>query len=104
MLLLMLVGVGSTAVLVLNMMMVMLIVVLMITCTMTWQKFRASSSMHVTGSNIPNPILTFEEMPFPEKFFKLISSKGFTSPTPIQGQSWPVLMQGRDLVGQSWTG
>ena len=29
---------------------------------------------------------------------------GFTSPSPIQSQGWPMALQGRDMVGISKTG
>lgn len=29
---------------------------------------------------------------------------GFTAPTPIQAQGWPMALQGRDLVGLAHTG
>lgn len=35
---------------------------------------------------------------------KKLTDQGFTSPTPIQAQSWPILLSGRDLVGVAKTG
>ena len=33
-----------------------------------------------------------------------IRKNGFTKPTPIQAQSWPVALKGKDLVGVAQTG
>lgn len=34
----------------------------------------------------------------------LIASQKFTQPSPIQAQSWPILLQGKDLIGIAQTG
>lgn len=36
--------------------------------------------------------------------FLQLSKAGFPSPSPIQAQSWPVAMQGRDVVAVAKTG
>ena len=38
------------------------------------------------------------------KVFLQLHSAGFAHPTPIQAQSWPLAMQGRDLVAIAKTG
>lgn len=35
---------------------------------------------------------------------KVIASQNFTKPSPIQCQAWPVLLQGKDLIGIAQTG
>ncbi|KAK3584900.1 hypothetical protein CHS0354_021773 [Potamilus streckersoni] len=54
---------------------------------------------------IPNPVRTFEEafQHYPEILDTIYAQK-FTEPSPIQCQSWPVLLQGRDLIGIAQTG
>jgi ATP-dependent RNA helicase DDX5/DBP2 len=37
-------------------------------------------------------------------FFFQIYSAGFTSPTPIQAQTWPIALQSRDIVAIAKTG
>lgn len=32
------------------------------------------------------------------------SNEGFTEPTPIQAQGWPIAMSGKDMVGVAQTG
>jgi len=48
------------------------------------------------------PLLTFAELGFPESIMKICS--GFSNPTPIQAQCWPVLATGRDIIGIAETG
>lgn len=35
---------------------------------------------------------------------KVIASQGFTTPSPIQAQAWPILLQSKDLIGIAQTG
>ena len=53
----------------------------------------------------PNPVTTFEEAfeQFPE-ILDTIYHQGFTEPSPIQCQGWPVLLNGDDLIGIAQTG
>ena len=46
----------------------------------------------------------FSELNLPPLLLEVIAELGFTKMTPIQAQSIPVLLSGRDLVGQSKTG
>ena len=54
---------------------------------------------------IPNPVLSFEHAfgPHPE-VMKTIKDQGFTKPSPIQSQAWPVIMSGEDMIGIAQTG
>lgn len=54
---------------------------------------------------IPNPVLTFEQafQNYPE-ILNEIYKQGFSSPSPIQSQAWPVLLRGEDLIGIAQTG
>lgn len=47
---------------------------------------------------------TFFDMPLSEGMKQTISDIGFTTPTPIQEQSIPELLEGHDLLGQAQTG
>lgn len=38
------------------------------------------------------------------KILEEISKAGFTTPSPIQSQAWPVLLSGEDLIGIAQTG
>ncbi len=46
----------------------------------------------------------FEELGLAEPILRALKSKGYDTPTPIQRESIPALMQGRDLLGIAQTG
>lgn len=54
---------------------------------------------------IPNPIQTFEQAfrHYP-LILEEIRKAGFTTPSPIQCQAWPILLSGEDLIGIAQTG
>ncbi|MDH4021596.1 MAG: DEAD/DEAH box helicase, partial [Gammaproteobacteria bacterium] len=52
----------------------------------------------------PTPPLNFTDLALPEPLLKGLSDVGYESPSPIQAQTIPPLMAGRDLVGQAQTG
>ncbi|GAA5985701.1 hypothetical protein JCM10908_007079 [Rhodotorula pacifica] len=68
------------------------------------QEFRREKEIQVFGNNIPKPVTNFEEMNFPSYIMAEIKRAGFTNPSPIQCQSWPMALSGRDLVAVSATG
>ncbi|KAH9766416.1 DEAD-box ATP-dependent RNA helicase 40 [Citrus sinensis] len=48
--------------------------------------------------------MTFESSGFPPEILREMHSAGFSSPTPIQAQTWPIALQGRDIVAIAKTG
>lgn len=48
--------------------------------------------------------MTFENLNLIEPILKALQEEGYTSPTPIQEQSIPILLQGKDLLGCAQTG
>ncbi|MGB3617169.1 MAG: DEAD/DEAH box helicase, partial [Catalinimonas sp.] len=48
--------------------------------------------------------ILFSELPLSPEVQRAVTDMGFTSPTPIQAQTIPVLLEGRDLTGQAQTG
>lgn len=48
--------------------------------------------------------MTFENLNLIEPLLKALKQEGYTSPTPIQEQSIPMLLQGKDLLGCAQTG
>jgi len=46
----------------------------------------------------------FEELTLSEETLKAIQDMGFEEPSPIQALAIPMLMQGRDVIGQAQTG
>ncbi|TAL01082.1 MAG: DEAD/DEAH box helicase [Rhodospirillaceae bacterium] len=46
----------------------------------------------------------FSDLGLIEPLFKAVAAQGYTSPTPIQAQAIPALLQGRDVLGIAQTG
>ncbi|RLN91565.1 hypothetical protein BBJ28_00007933 [Nothophytophthora sp. Chile5] len=65
--------------------------------------FHEANQMIISGNNcLYRPVLSFADVTFDAKFMK--TTKGFTTPTPIQSQCWPILASGRDIIGIAETG
>jgi len=58
----------------------------------------------VAGKSCPKPVRSFEEASFPDYILDEINFVGFTEPTSIQVQGWPIALSGRDMVGIAETG
>ena len=48
--------------------------------------------------------LTFDSLNLIEPILRALQTEGYTNPTPIQQQSIPVVLEGRDLLGCAQTG
>lgn len=68
------------------------------------QRFLAAKEITVEGNNVPRPSQLFEEGNFPEHVMTTIKEQGWTEPTGIQAQGWPIALSGRDMVGIASTG
>ncbi|KAH9684046.1 DEAD-box ATP-dependent RNA helicase 40 [Citrus sinensis] len=66
--------------------------------------YRQRHEVSATGDNVPTPFMTFESSGFPPEILREMHSAGFSSPTPIQAQTWPIALQGRDIVAIAKTG
>lgn len=53
---------------------------------------------------VPDPMVTFESAPYAQGIRKALDAAGFTHPTPTQAQSWPIALQGRDIITVAKTG
>ncbi|MFT6389793.1 MAG: ATP-dependent RNA helicase DeaD, partial [Cellvibrionaceae bacterium] len=49
-------------------------------------------------------MVAFSDLGLPELLLKSLSELGYETPSPIQAQSIPLLLEGRDLLGQAQTG
>ncbi len=49
-------------------------------------------------------ILKFDDLEINDKIKRAIADMGFEEPSPIQAQSIPVILTGKDVVGQAQTG
>ena len=66
--------------------------------------FRKTQQITVQGRNVPKPVETFDEAGFPIYVMSEVKAQGFTRPTAIQSQGWPMALSGRDVVGIAETG
>jgi ATP-dependent RNA helicase RhlE len=48
--------------------------------------------------------MTFEELQLSAPLLKALATEGYTTPTPIQAQAIPIVLQGKDLLGCAQTG
>jgi superfamily II DNA/RNA helicase len=67
-------------------------------------EYRRQHDLVVEGANAPEPMQTFESVGFPRDILDEIRRAGFSAPTPIQAQAWPIALTGRDLVAIAKTG
>jgi len=58
------------------------------------------------GEAVPQAMTTFElcDQVFPPVIMMQLRAAGFTEPTPVQATTWPVAIQGRDVIGVAKTG
>ncbi|CAH2033493.1 unnamed protein product [Thlaspi arvense] len=68
------------------------------------EEYRRLREITVEGRDIPKPVKSFRDVGFPDYVLEEIKKAGFTEPTPIQSQGWPMAMKGRDLIGIAETG
>uniref|UniRef100_A0A8C3D3Q2 Probable ATP-dependent RNA helicase DDX52 n=1 Tax=Cairina moschata TaxID=8855 RepID=A0A8C3D3Q2_CAIMO len=71
-------------------------------------RFRNQHKINVQGTDLPDPIATFEQL---QKEYKIhpkimenVRAAGFQVPTPIQMQAIPVMLHGRELLASAPTG
>ncbi|XP_070495691.1 uncharacterized protein [Chironomus tepperi] len=67
-------------------------------------EWRGTMEITVKGKDVPFPHQEFKEANFSQNIFTEIKRQGFTLPTPIQSQGWPIALSGRDFVGIAQTG
>lgn len=63
----------------------------------------APVAVQATGGNAPAAI-TFDQMALPPQLKNALAAMKFTTPTPIQAQAIPLIMEGRDILATAMTG
>ncbi|KAG9449875.1 hypothetical protein H6P81_009840 [Aristolochia fimbriata] len=58
----------------------------------------------VSGDDVPAPFMTFESTGFSSEILREVHHAGFSAPTPIQAQTWPIALRSRDIVAIAKTG
>ncbi|BBN14610.1 ATP-dependent RNA helicase DDX5/DBP2 [Marchantia polymorpha subsp. ruderalis] len=66
--------------------------------------YKKKHEITAQGDNVPHPYVSFDSTSFPSTLLQELKAAGFTAPSPIQAQSWPIAQQGRDLVAIAKTG
>ncbi|GAA5857333.1 hypothetical protein JCM8547_002225 [Rhodosporidiobolus lusitaniae] len=66
-------------------------------------EFRLAKKITV-DSGVPRPVQSWKETNLPKYAVSYISKQGYTAPTPIQCQAFPMAMSGGDLIAISETG
>mgnify|MGYP001944488690 FL=1 len=56
------------------------------------------------GKGVDNKVTTFQELGITDSLLKALASMGFEEATPIQAQTIPHAMLGKDVIGQAQTG
>jgi len=67
-------------------------------------KALADQEIAIVQGKAPKACLTFEQASFPEYILDSIKKAGFSKPSPIQVQGWPVALSGHDMIGIASTG
>ena len=49
-------------------------------------------------------VTAFDQLALSQPIFKILDEVGYETPSPIQAQTIPLLLEGRDVVGQAQTG
>lgn len=65
---------------------------------------RENDSVHIKGKNIIKPILEWSQLGLPVSIFSVLTNLKFDSPTPIQCEALPHIMNGNDFIGIAQTG
>lgn len=68
------------------------------------EKYRHEKEITVKGIKVPDPIMYFSDANWPDYVQREIQKQGFTEPTAIQAQGWPIALSGMDMVGIAQTG
>ncbi|XP_010534902.1 PREDICTED: DEAD-box ATP-dependent RNA helicase 20 isoform X1 [Tarenaya hassleriana] len=68
------------------------------------ENYRQRREITVEGRDIPKPVKNFHDVGFPDYVMEEIVKAGFSEPTAIQSQGWPMALKGRDLIGIAETG
>lgn len=68
------------------------------------QSYRIANNIKCFGNNIPEPIYSFAQHKWPPQIYSRLKELKFHTPTPVQAQTLPIIMQTRDLLGIARSG
>jgi ATP-dependent RNA helicase DDX5/DBP2 len=72
------------------------------------EEFRKKHQIHIDNHDITDPTIdpfaSFDLTPFDDRILRVFEREGYTAPTVTQSQSWPIALQGRDMISVAKTG
>ena len=69
-----------------------------------WRIFKEDYTINTSGGGIPHPIRRWNESGLPIEILRTVEKLGYNEPTPIQRQTIPLALEGRDFIGVAETG
>ncbi|KAJ0263675.1 DEAD/DEAH box helicase domain-containing protein [Hirschfeldia incana] len=66
--------------------------------------YRKQLEIKVHGKDVPRPIKSWHQTGLTTRILNTIKKLNFEKPTPVQAQSLPIIMSGRDCIGVAATG
>ncbi len=71
---------------------------------MVYLEPRAGYDEPTTTDGTPLAVADFSQLQLSDPLLQSVLKSGYTKPTPIQAQTIPLLLEGRDVIGQAQTG
>jgi ATP-dependent RNA helicase DDX46/PRP5 len=69
------------------------------------QRYRKEAGdIKVRGKEVLNPVFNWYHCGYSDKVLSIIEKREYKKPFPIQAQSMPLLLAGRDVIGVAETG
>ncbi|CAD2222134.1 ATP-dependent RNA helicase DDX5/DBP2 [Angomonas deanei] len=68
------------------------------------RRWMDENAMTIYGERVPQPMLEFSDLVAPDAIHQGFADAGYKAPTAIQAMAWPILLNGRDIVGIARTG
>ncbi|CAB3259743.1 unnamed protein product [Arctia plantaginis] len=67
-------------------------------------EYRNEHNITVIGDDVPDPYTEIDTCGFPVYIKNFLNEQGFSKPTVIQSQGWPIALSGKNFVGIAQTG
>eukprot|EP00668_Euglena_longa_P012731 GGOE01015208.1.p1 GENE.GGOE01015208.1~~GGOE01015208.1.p1 ORF type:complete len:557 (+),score=147.98 GGOE01015208.1:196-1671(+) len=69
-----------------------------------WRIFKEDFMIVTRGQNVSMPMRSWQESELPDRILEAVEECGYKAPSPIQMQTIPIGLQGRDIIGVAQTG
>ncbi|XP_045766634.1 ATP-dependent RNA helicase DBP2-like [Maniola jurtina] len=67
-------------------------------------EYHKEHNITIVGDDVPSPYKDIDNSYFPDYIKEFLNAQGFTKPTVIQAQGWPIAIAGKNFVGIAQTG